>query len=272
MSDTYAAKLGRIADEMDARGEGVEGWEQSDLHRWAEGIRQVRDAAESDPYAGTPCGGHLGAVARYIAMLEAMGRKHKAELEALRAERDALRNELARLEGQTHSFPTEEELSPEMRARLMPEGMEWPRFEDGEPVRIGDDFRAPTMSGSTESVLGVEFAENVWNGGGYQVIIWPDNRDDHLEENMHYALDPGERVKRPKRKVFPKDAPEDGPSGKNPPILSDSWERLGHDIECYGIGYASTLPDEADRERDALVARAKALAAGPDVVRPGEVV
>ena len=26
----------------------------------------------------------------------------------------------------------------EMRPRLMPEGMEWPRYEDGEPVRIGD--------------------------------------------------------------------------------------------------------------------------------------
>ena len=25
-----------------------------------------------------------------------------------------------------------------MRPRLMPEGMEWPRYEDGEPVRIGD--------------------------------------------------------------------------------------------------------------------------------------
>ena len=28
----------------------------------------------------------------------------------------------------------------EMRPRLMPEGMEWPRFDDGEPVRIGDAF------------------------------------------------------------------------------------------------------------------------------------
>lgn len=27
-----------------------------------------------------------------------------------------------------------------MRLRIMPDGMEWPRFEDGEPVRIGDKF------------------------------------------------------------------------------------------------------------------------------------
>lgn len=38
-----------------------------------------------------------------------------------RAERDQARQELR-----------------EIQARLMPEGMEWPRYEDGEPVRIGD--------------------------------------------------------------------------------------------------------------------------------------
>ena len=28
----------------------------------------------------------------------------------------------------------------EVEKRLMPEGMEWPRFEDGEPVKYGDEF------------------------------------------------------------------------------------------------------------------------------------
>lgn len=267
--------LMRLADSIDATGDGVEGWETSAAHAWAE---QVRDAAELDPYAGTPCGRHLGAVARYIAMLEAMGRKHGAELEGLRAERDALRDGLARMGGQTHGYPTEGELSPEMRARLMPEGMEWPRFEDGEPVMIGDDFRTPTSSGLTESVLGVEFAENVWNGGGYQVNIWPDNRDDHLEDNTHYVFDPGERVKRPEppetesRECRDSDAP-------------DSWERIEDDATCPPAMYCRAHglelppdPDESDYDsawaKD-LLRRAQALmaaTAGPDVVRPGEVV
>lgn len=30
-------------------------------------------------------------------------------------------------------------LLDEVEKRLVPEGMEWPRFEDGEPVRIGDE-------------------------------------------------------------------------------------------------------------------------------------
>lgn len=103
----------------------------------------------------------------------------------LASRNEALRNQLAAAEGQTNTWPTEEQLSPEMRARLMPEGanqddlaalgliariaavamnggedkdktievtelaealerrlmpegMEWPRFEDGEPVGCGD--------------------------------------------------------------------------------------------------------------------------------------
>ena len=33
-----------------------------------------------------------------------------------------------------------DEVERRLLARLMPEGMEWPRFGDGEPVRIGDQF------------------------------------------------------------------------------------------------------------------------------------
>ena len=33
-----------------------------------------------------------------------------------------------------------ENLADALDRRLMPEGYEWPRFEDGEPVRIGDKF------------------------------------------------------------------------------------------------------------------------------------
>ena len=33
-----------------------------------------------------------------------------------------------------------DEVERRLLARLMPEGYEWPRFEDGEPVRIGDEF------------------------------------------------------------------------------------------------------------------------------------
>lgn len=39
-----------------------------------------------------------------------------------------------------------------LRARQMPDGVEWPRFEDGEPVRIGDYIE---HEGETEMVLAV---------------------------------------------------------------------------------------------------------------------
>lgn len=48
-----------------------------------------------------------------------------------------------------------------MRPRLMPEGMEWPVFEDGEPVRIGDEY-VDTFGANT--VATIEF------GDGYSAI------------------------------------------------------------------------------------------------------
>ena len=45
----------------------------------------------------------------------------------------------------------------EMEKRLMPEGMEWPRFDDLEPVRIGDDFM--DMHGRVHTVASVRLKE-----------------------------------------------------------------------------------------------------------------
>ena len=318
MGDAYAAKLGRIADEMD-RGAG-------DRREWAEGVRRVLEdrADERGRWVA-----HIRSCEETIRAHKGLERGLKVRLAEAEAEAARLRNELARLEGRTHGHPTEAELSPELRARLMPEGLEWPRFEDGEPVRLGDE------TDMTWPVTSVAFER--FHGGDLETLVGDDSGS--------FSLEPGELVRRPARKDFPKGAPEEGPSEKNPQVLSDdawardflrhhqrlmavaqgldearpgerpeppatpsrgrrdtvapgtpaaklpnasqsgsigitdtdkdaedSWERLGEDIMGFGVGYASTLPDEADRERDALVARAKALAEGPDVDRPGEVV
>lgn len=52
-------------------------------------------------------------------------------------------------------------LRNEVKSRLMPEGMEWPCFDDGEPVRIGDEY-ADTFGANT--VATIEF------GDGYSAI------------------------------------------------------------------------------------------------------
>lgn len=72
--------------------------------------------------------------------------------------------------------------------RLMPEGVEWPRFEDGEPVRIGDEYSA--LDGCTDSLCQVFL-------GAYSFCLYGETHEDY----MAY----GKRVKRPETKVLDAD-------------------------------------------------------------------
>lgn len=49
-----------------------------------------------------------------------------------------LRERLLTAENQTRTYPTEAELSPEMRRRLLPRGLEWPSLGDGRPMMLGE--------------------------------------------------------------------------------------------------------------------------------------
>lgn len=90
-----------------------------------------------------------------------------------------------------------------MRPRLMPEGMEWlveawPRFEDGEPVRIGDKFEC--WCGEEHVVGSVSFRGScaVLNmSHAHSFVVG------HGPETVH-----GERVKRPAPKVLDTDGVE----------------------------------------------------------------
>lgn len=66
--------------------------------------------------------------------------------------------------------------------RLMPEGMSWPRFEDGEPVKVGDEIRVDTTFTSIGTVESITFSES-----GAEI-----ESDYHQE-----AWNPNEPVKRP---------------------------------------------------------------------------
>ena len=78
-------------------------------------------------------------------------------------------------------------LRNEVKSRLMPEGMEWPRTDDGKPVEIGDELI------DDEDVHGWRLVDSIIftnDGDGYLVVL----------ENCRGATDsysPGERVKRP---------------------------------------------------------------------------
>ena len=106
---------------------------------------------------------------------------HIAECErALGRRRDAI----ARLANENDALRLER---AQMRPRLMPEGMEWPRFEDGEPVRIGDDFERDGDENGVSTVT-------VYLDGSFALNF--------------RAYSRGERVKRPAPKVLDADGVE----------------------------------------------------------------
>ena len=87
------------------------------------------------------------------------------------------------------------EIEDALDRRLMPEGMEWPRFEDREPVRIGDEVdRGDGIGASVDKAV----------FDGYQWRLY-DRYGCEINEVM---MEPGERIKRPAPKVFDADGAE----------------------------------------------------------------
>ena len=78
----------------------------------------------------------------------------------------------------------------EVEKRIMPEGMEWPRFEDGEPVRLGEHWEEDGFDESVTRIDSIEFAD-----------------DGVRFENEYHEVfcRHGERVKRPEPKVLDAD-------------------------------------------------------------------
>lgn len=77
--------------------------------------------------------------------------------------------------------------------RLMPDGIEWPMFEDDEPVRFGDGFL--DHQGNVRSVLTIK----MWQEGGFEIGTGQGTYDWHSA---------GERVRRPAPKVLDADGVE----------------------------------------------------------------
>lgn len=75
--------------------------------------------------------------------------------------------------------------------RALPEGVEWPRFEDGGLVRIGDELE---FEGKTMLVCDVTFYADGW-------ALWCDRED--MSGMLHGSY--GESVKRPAPKVLDAD-------------------------------------------------------------------
>ena len=61
------------------------------------------------------------------------------------------------LTDETDPFRCDHELTKAIEPRIMPPGMTWPKFEDGEPVKVGDEFE--TMVTGTKKVDAIKFED-----------------------------------------------------------------------------------------------------------------
>ena len=153
-----------------------------------------------------------------------------------------------------------------MRRRLMPEGMEWlveawPRFEDGEPVRVGDE---------------VMTSDGVIKVGELSLTICD-------EEGGVTSIDFGERVKRPAPKVLDADGVEIRVGDTVWPKYPDSDPRNAVEsaevVYVHRLGrvdvrakYATGMSFREQVNADQLTHRAPVLAADGKPLREGEAV
>lgn len=127
-------------------------------------------------------------------------------IKRLREESEGLRKRLSALQsdydelvsrcGALRSLADERQrLLDEQEPRLMPEGMEWPRFEDGEPVHFGDEFETPEETGKVSSIaleINGGYQLGYSTGAGKFIVVYPS----------------GQRVKRLAPKVLDADGVE----------------------------------------------------------------
>ena len=147
-----------------------------------------------------------------------------------------------------------------MEARLMPEGMEWPRFDDGEPVRIGDEFMG--KDGKTYTVKQVQLI-----GKCFSLYDFCDRKP---QLNAFY----GERVKRPAPKVLDADGAEIE-VGKTRYGLSDgaAWLVTGFNgSKTHPVIASNASKGERELRPEWLTKRAPVLAADGKPLREGETV
>ena len=174
-------------------------------------------------------------------------------------------NQRASLDGLTAAID-------EMRPRLMPDGMCWPVFEDGEPVHIGDEVDFGGEGGAASSV---ELQDD-----GHFVIHACDGAGDYSHRNFR----PGERVKRPTPKVLDADGVEirvgDTVWPKYPSADRNAQVKR---VEVVGIQakygrvdvrtvYATGMSFLEQVDADRLTHRAPVLAADGRPLREGETV
>lgn len=176
----------RVASEMELHCLGVEGMDDSPVARWARELREALGGDECD----------------HADEREAIAwvRKHGGLDMVRRMFRDAdsRRVELCGALGIDLDKGWSEAMAA-MRLRLVPEGMEWPRFQDGEPVPLGGEVTVTVhdKDGDFDRTLAIRSIKYKESG----VLL-------EGTKNEMVVLSYGECVKRPAPKVLDADGAE----------------------------------------------------------------
>ena len=154
--------VGGVSDEMERHILGHEGMEDSPVARWARELREALGGEEHDPSKDVSMSAYdlltaderdaiawvrdHGGLEKIIQQRRdsvpraAYERKLDKRLRHIAECEEALRRRNATISSLEKAADRSRKQIADMRPRLMPEGMEWPRYEDGEPVRIGDEY------------------------------------------------------------------------------------------------------------------------------------
>lgn len=126
-------------------------------------------------------------------------------------------------------------LLDKLEKRLMPEGREWPRYEDGEPVRLGEHWEEDGFDESVTRIDSIEFADD---GVRFE--------NEYNEVFCRY----GARVKRPAPKVLDAD-------GKEIRVGDTVWDvESGIEYEVVGIHTDEDSPVRVMRTDGSHLAKA----------------
>lgn len=248
--DMLAQAMERVADDIERTFLGFEGAEDAPAMRWARGLREALGALHS------PRSSHEDVeAARWV-------REHGGLDEVRRDFQDAYnrRSELYAALGIDLDTGWSDAMA-ELDRRLMPEGMEWPMFEDSEPVRPGD--RLLDKDGDWFKAVSFVFTCDWWSIRGYQTEGFGDLNDKTRRtlEGMSY----GARVKRP----APKTLDADGVEIRVGDVLYRKSD--GHMVKVAEV-YEKTFTDADDyvRPGDGYTHRAPVFAADVRPLHEGE--
>lgn len=155
----------------------------------------------------------------------------------------------------------------EMRQRLIPEGCEWPRYESGEPVRIGSV--AEFGSDDSMTVMGVELTD-----GGFVLH----GRNGGIERPCQVGYKLGVRVRRPSVLAADGEPLEVGQTvynvedGAEYKVCKMGLPRVTVEYWCEGIAaHSSIIPSLLTHQRPVMDADGVPIKAGDTVyLLPGE--